>query len=311
MTLLAPGFLLLLIPVGLLAAGYALFQRRRPRFVVRFTAMDLLEEVVPEAPRWRRHLPPVLVLVGLLALVVGLARPAITLRRPQAAAVTVALDVSPSMLADDVAPTRLAAARRAISRFLATAPPDVHVGLVDFAGTAHLRVPPTTDHTRVGQVLDGLEVRSETALGEAVYTAVDSLMTTAAEPGTAGGVLLLSDGGSTTGPSAGSAVQRAVEENLPVWTVAFGTSRGRVRLSGETVEVPVNGQSLEQIAEGTGGEHLEAATVGELTGVLSDLRSELSATEAVEDVSAWVLLGGFLALLAAAALGLRWFGRLP
>lgn len=153
-------------------------------------------------------------------------------------------------------------------------------------------------------------MRSETALGEAVLTAIDSLKVAASAQQMAGGVMLLSDGSSTTGPTAKQAVHRATSEGVPVWTVAFGTARGRVTLGGETVAVPVDGSTLERIAGGTGGRHLEAATVRELGGVLDELRAEIAATEVVRELTSWVLLAGFAALLAGSALAVRWFGRI-
>lgn len=146
MSLLAPGCLLLLVPLGLAVAGYVVVQRRRPRFVVRFTAMDLLERVVPETPGWRRHLPPALMLLGLLAMVGGLARPAVTMQAYQDAAVVVAVDVSPRCSPTTWPPP---AWRRRGGRSRgswAPSPPRSDVGLVEFAGTARVRVPPTTEH---------------------------------------------------------------------------------------------------------------------------------------------------------------------
>ena len=218
MTFAAPARLGLLIAVAALAVGYIVAQRRRPRYAVRFTNLALLDVVAPDRPGLRRHLPAVVLLASAAAMVLALAHPArsVLVSRP-AGAVVVAVDVSPSMMATDVEPNRLAAAEAAVAHFADLLPERIHLGLVSFAGTAVVVVPPTADHELVRRALDHLTFRSQTALGEAVHASLDALADATA--GQAGAVVVLSDGASTTGRPDAVAAERARMAGVPVSTV--------------------------------------------------------------------------------------------
>ncbi|MGH9002543.1 MAG: VWA domain-containing protein, partial [Acidimicrobiia bacterium] len=283
---------------------------RRPRYALRFTNLDLLDVVAPDRPGMRRHLPALVVLVSAAAMALALARPArpILVTRP-AGSVVVAVDVSPSMMAADVPPSRLVAAGQAVARFADLLPPRIHLGLVGFAGTATVVVPPTPDHDLVRRAVEGLRYRSETALGEAIHASLDALA--ADDSAGPGGVVVLSDGASTTGRPDDAAARRAREAHVPVSTIAFGTADGTVVLRGESLPVPPDGSVLQAIADATGGRFFEAASAAELTQVYRTIgRSVTTATE-LQDLTTWFLGAAFASMLLASILALAWFARLP
>jgi len=310
MTFAAPARLGLLLVVAGLAVSYVVAQRRRPRYAVRFTNLELLDVIAPDRPGFRRHLPAVALLASTIAMVLGLARPAWPVRvtRP-AGAVVVAVDVSPSMMATDVRPDRLAAAQEAVAHFADLLPHRIHLGLVSFAGTAIVVVPPTSDHELVRRALGQLTFRSETSLGEAIHASLDALASD--DKGTAAGIVILSDGASTTGRPDGAAAQRARSAGVPVSTIAFGTPGGTVVLGGETLSVPPDKAALRSIAKTTGGRFFEAASASELTQVYRTIGRSVVTVDERKDLTAW-FLGAALALtLIASTLALTWFARLP
>ena len=174
MTFLAPVFLVGLLLVPVLAASYVWAQRRRSRYAVRFTNLDLLANIAPRRPGWRRHLPSALYLLAVATLAVGLARPTMVVPVPRDdATVILAIDVSASMQAEDVSPTRLAAARAAAQDFVDGLPESVRVGVVAFATRPMTLVTPTTDRAAVRAALDGLTPRDGTAMGDALMQVLD------------------------------------------------------------------------------------------------------------------------------------------
>lgn len=311
MTFAAPVRLGLLVAVAALAVGYIVAQRRRPRYAVRFTNLDLLDVVAPDRPGLRRHLPAVAVLASACAMVLALAHPARPVRVSRTAgAVVVAVDVSPSMMATDVRPTRLAAAEQAVAHFADLLPERIHLGLVSFAGTAVVVVPPTSDHELVRRALDHLTFRSETALGEAVHASLDALATDG-RAGPAGAVVVLSDGASTTGRPDAAAAERARTAGVPVSTIAIGTATGTVTLGGETLSVPPDDPDLRAIADTTGGRFFEAVSAAELTEVYRTIGRSVTTVKELQDLTAWFVTAALILILVASALALAWFARIP
>jgi len=309
-TLVAPARLAFLVAVVVIGLAYLLAQRRGPRYAVRFTNLDLLDIVAPDRPGLRRHLPPLVLLLSACALVVALAKPvrAVPVSR-RTGAVMVAVDVSPSMMATDVRPNRLAVAREAVAHFADQLPEPIRLGLVSFAGTAVVVIPPTSDHELVRQALDQLEYRSETAIGEAIHASLDALGTGPTAENAA--VVVLSDGASTTGRPLATATARARTNHVPVSTIAFGTPRGTVVLGGETLPVPPDDPALHEIADATGGRFFEAASAAELSAVYSSIGRSVTTTTELQDLSAWFIGAAFFGVLAASALALAWFARFP
>src|SRR5689334_1984757 len=169
MTFAEPVLLIALLGVPLAALGYLYVQRRRSRYVVRFTNVDLLANLVPKTPAWRRHVPPALYVAAMAALVIALARPSAMVAVPREdATIILAMDTSGSMMATDVAPSRLANAKQAAAAFVDQLPPTFQVGLVTFSTAAQVAVRPTTDRAEIHAALDSLVADGGTALGDAI-----------------------------------------------------------------------------------------------------------------------------------------------
>jgi len=174
MTFAQPFMLIALLGVPLAVLGYLYVQRRRSRYVVRFTNVDLLANLVPKAPAWRRHVPPALYVAAMAALVIALARPSAMVAVPREdATIILAMDTSGSMMATDVAPSRLASAKEAAATFVDQLPPTFQVGLVTFSTAAQVAVRPTTDRAEIHAALDSLVADGGTALGDAIGTSTD------------------------------------------------------------------------------------------------------------------------------------------
>jgi len=315
MTFLEPDRLFLLIAVAATAVGYVLLQRRRRQYALRFTELALLDKVAPDRPGFRRHVPAAAFLVMLGLLVAGFARPTAEVKVPrERATVLVAIDVSASMEATDVPPTRFDAAQEAARRFVGQLPEQFNVGIVAFDGRARVVVPPTTDRALVRSGIDGLDLGPATAIGEAVITALESIAgfdaEAAAEPPPAR-IVLLSDGENTAGRPPEIAAEEAAAAGVPVYTIAYGTSDGQVLSGGYVVPVPVDGPALERLADATGGRFYEAASGEELQAVYEDIGSSVGFRTERQEVSVWFIGFGLLAALGAASASLLWFSRLP
>ncbi|MFJ4835566.1 VWA domain-containing protein [Streptomyces sp. NPDC088747] len=316
MSLRSPGWLLLLVPLAGLIGAYLLVQRGRGRYAVRFTNLDLLDKVAPRRPGRRRHIPAGAFCATLALLVVGFARPATEVRVPrERATIVVAFDVSASMEATDVEPTRFLAAQRAALAFVDRLPERFNAGLVPFSGTATVAVPPTTDRELLSAAIEGLTTRQGTAIGDAVLAARDAVRTvdrqSETEPPPAH-IVLLSDGSNTQGRPLAAAAEEVAADEIPVSTIAYGTEEGTVDLpSGDRMPVPVDGPALEALASSTGGAFHEAATGEELQAVYEDIGSSVGYRTEEREVWQWFVAAGLITALAAAATSLLWFSRLP
>ncbi|WP_371551032.1 VWA domain-containing protein [Streptomyces sp. NBC_00554] len=312
----SPGWLLLLVPLAGLIGAYLLVQRRRGRYAVRFTNLDLLDKVAPRRPGRRRHIPAAAFCATMALLVLGFARPTTEVRVPrERATVVVAFDVSASMQATDVEPTRFEAAQQAALAFVDRLPERFNAGLVQFSGSATVAVPPTTDRDLLRSAIEGLTTRQGTAIGDAVVAARDAVRAldrqAETEPPPAH-IVLLSDGSNTQGRSVESAAEEVAADEIPVSTIAYGTEDGTVDLpSGDSMRVPVDGPALENLASRTGGDFHEAATGEELQAVYEDIGSSVGYRTEEREVWQWFVAAGLVTALAAAATSLLWFSRLP
>jgi Ca-activated chloride channel homolog len=232
------------------------------------------------------------------------------------ATVIMAVDVSLSMKATDIEPDRFRAMQKAAKEFVDVLPERINLGLVSFAGTATTLVPPTTDRAQVEGAIDNLDLAEATAIGEAVFTsltAIENFQSSLSgddQKSAPARIVLLSDGQTTVGREDTQAIDAARAAGVPVSTIAFGTDYGTLDLDGETVPVPVDRDSLEQIADQTGGSFSEAASASELEQVYSDLGSQIGYTTEPQDVSYWFVRFGVLFALIGAALSLLWTNRL-
>ncbi|MFJ4684293.1 VWA domain-containing protein [Streptomyces sp. NPDC088789] len=316
MSLRSPGWLLLLLPLAALIVAYALVQRRRGRYAVRFTNLDLLDKVAPRRPGRRRHLPALAFCATLGLLVVGFARPTTDVQVPrERATIVVAFDVSVSMEATDIAPNRFEAARDAALAFVDRLPARFNAGLVPFSGSASVAVAPTTDRDVLRNAIERLETGEGTAIGDAVVAARDAIRALDEQAETApppAHVVLLSDGSNTMGRPVEAAAEAAAADSVPVSTIAYGTQEGTITLStGDTVQVPADGPALERLARTTGGDFHEAATGEELQDVYEDIGSSVGHRTEEREIWQWFVAAGLITALAAAAMSLLWFSRLP
>jgi Ca-activated chloride channel family protein len=307
-----------------LAVAYVGVQHWRRRTMLRFTAVDLLDRVAPHRPGWRRHVVAALQLAGLAVGVVAIARPIEreTVRTESEGRIVVLFDVSLSMMATDVDPTRLDAAKQAARDFVEQVAPDIEVGLISFSGVVTTEVAPTLDREALDRGIENLELAESTAIGDALVSGTRLLTNLAGDDeGDNGGgddpapgaIVLLSDGETTVGRETSEGGEVAAEANVPVFTIAFGTPDGSITdpVSGETIPVPVRPEPLADVAETTGGAAYEAATATELGDAYDRIQDSLGATlgEEVETITelTWRWAAIAVAVLAVAwALGLWW-----
>jgi Ca-activated chloride channel family protein len=316
MTFQSPVWLLGLLVVAGLIAFYVLLQLRRKAYAARFTNVALLGSLVPKRPGWRRHLAFGLVALALATLVVSLAVPSAKVKVPrERATVIMALDVSLSMKATDIDPTRFRAMQTAAKQFVDVLPSRINLGLVSFAGSANTLVTPTTDRAQVRGAIDNLQLAESTAIGEAVFTSLTDIQNFQTSLGDSkkappARIVLLSDGYNTVGRADTQAIDAARAANVPVSTIAFGTDFGTLSLDGETVPVPVDRSTLKKIADETGGSYSEAASATQLQKVYAHLGSQIGFTTQPEDISSWFVRTGVLLALLGAVLSLVWTNRL-
>jgi len=312
---LAADRLWLLLVVGALSGAYVLLQRRRRHHAVRFTNLDLLASLAPRRPGWRRHVPAAAMGLALVAMVLGLARPARDERVPkEAATVVLVVDTSASMDATDVSPSRLGAAIAAGQEFVDGLPDRLRVGLVSFDRSTRVLAPPTTDRAAVDRALARLSTGPGTAAGEAIYTALDLLAANGATGGAEGeqtaAIVLLSDGFTTVGRPTESAAVDAAEQGVPVTTIAFGTPEGTVSVLGAEVPVPSDPDSMATVAETTGGTFFEAFSADDLSRVYDDIGSRIGFEVEQREISLVFVTLAMALLLAGLAAALVWQGRI-
>ncbi|MDG4831834.1 VWA domain-containing protein [Solwaraspora sp. WMMD1047] len=312
---LQPWWLLALLPVLAIAGAYVWRQLHRKSYALRFTNVELLRTLAPRGLGWRRHAAAGAFLLSLIALATAMARPSIDREEPlERATIMLAIDVSLSMEADDVAPTRLQAAQEAAKQFVAELPESYNLGLVAFAKSANVLVPPTKDRPAVTQAIDGLVLAEATATGEAVFTSLEAIRTVPAD-GAAGippaRIVLLSDGFLTAGRSVSEAAAAAQAANVPVSTIAFGTDSGRVTIGGQSQRVPVDRYALAELAETTQGHFYEASSVTELREVYEDMGSSIGFRTEPREITHWYAGIALLLSLIAGAMSLLWTSRLP
>ena len=313
-----PGWLGLLAVLALLAAGYVWVQKQRLRHTLRFSNLALLERVAPRTPGWRRHVPPVLLLVALISLTVALAGPTAQARVPRnRATVMLVIDVSLSMQSHDVAPSRLAAAQDAATTFVRGMPPTINLGLESFAGTAAVLVPPTTDRDPVIGQIATLKLAESTGTGEALAAALSAIDAFNAQiPGSAAGppparIVLMSDGKQTVGRDEFDVATQAGSRHIPISTISFGTPYGTINLGGRDLPVPVDDPSLERVAQLSGGQFYPAQSNAELHQVYDTLGEQIGYQTIQADTSKTWLALGTLTSIVAAAIALTRAQRLP
>lgn len=318
MSFAAPGILVALVALPLLVFLYAGEQRRRRAAAAAFAAPAMQPSVVPRRPRWRRHAPMAAVALALALLVVAAAKPQRTVAVPvERASVMLATDVSGSMTATDIQPSRLVAAKRAARRFVDEVPDRLNVGLLAFNSAPRVLQSPTRDREAVKAAIDNMQPSGGTATGEAIATATSVLR----RAGVSGNrrppaaILLLSDGKSTSGRDAVAAARAAARLDVPVYTVVLGTDQGTItvpRAGGGTAtrNVPPDPESLAEIARVSGGKTYTAQTASGLKEIYKSLGSQLGHEQRKREITSAVTGGGLVLMLVGVAMSLRWFNRL-
>jgi Ca-activated chloride channel family protein len=307
-------FLLFLVVVLGLIGLYIVVQLARHKRMLRFANMELLESVAPKRPSRWRHVPAILLVLSLLLLTVAMAGPTNDVRIPRnRAVVMLVIDVSQSMRATDVSPSRLAAAQEAAKQFADQLTPGINLGLIAYAGTATVLVSPTTNRDATKTAIDKLQLADRTATGEGIFTALQAIATVGAVIG--GGdeppparIVLMSDGKETV-PSnpdnpkgAYTAARTAKDQGVPISTVSFGTPYGYVEINNQRQPVPVDAEMLKKIAELSGGEAYTASSLEQLKEVFTNLQEQIGYETRKGDASAgWLRLGALVLALAGLA----------
>lgn len=275
-----------------------------------------LRRFLPSARPWKSHVAVVMSIITMAALVLAFAQPKAYHEVPRdRATVVISIDVSLSMVATDVEPSRLSAAKTAAKEFLGDLPERFNVSLVKFAASAQLVVPPTTDRAAVSTAIDHLEVMPSTAIGEGIYTSLNALKLVPEDPKHPGetppaAIVLLSDGATNVGRPSLTAAQQAGSQGVPVYTIAYGTAGGYVVEHGERQPVPVNHHELAAVAKASGGEKFAAESLGQLTDVYKSIAKSIGYEKVYGEVTErYVGVALILAVLMAVSvvtLGARW-----
>jgi Ca-activated chloride channel family protein len=307
MTFASPVLLAGLALVPLLVGAYVLADRRARRTSRRHVAAALRPAVVPRRAGWRRHLPVAGGLAAAGLLLAALARPQTTVAVPvEHARVIVMTDRSGSMLAKDVRPDRLTAARNAAAQFLTSVPAAVRVGAIAFNQQPTVLASPTQDHQAVRQAITTIRAAGTTATGDALAEALRLLR---GDKGPAA-IVLLSDGKSVRGRDVLQVARAARAAKVPVFTVSLGTASGTITTKAGTSRVPPDTATMRQVASITGGKAYAIADAQQLRSVYASLGSKVTTVHRKQDVSSMFAGGALLVLLAGTLAGVRMTGRL-
>jgi len=326
----------------LLVLLYLWLLHRRKKSTVRFASIALVRQALGKGPGWRRHVPPLLLGLALLTLMVAVSRPTAVIKLPsQQETIILAMDVSGSMRASDIKPTRLAASQEAAKNFVNELPNSVRIGVVAFAGTAAVVQAPTLSREDVVAAIDRFQLQRATAIGSGIVLSLATLFPDAGydlsqitgarpmppgfgdkqqekpafkpvEPGSyaSAAIILLTDGQRTTGPDTLEMAKLAADRGVRIYTVGMGTTQGEIiGFDGWSMRVRLDEETLKQVALLTRGEYFYAGTAEDLKKVYQGLSSKLVVEKRETEITAlFTALGALLALLAA-GLSLWWFGR--
>ena len=325
MTFLWPEMLWFFGVVPLLVAAYVLALRRNSKLAVRYASLSILKAAMP-GRSLRRHVPPLLFLLAVIGMLFAVARPATVISLPsQHDVVILAMDVSGSMRADDVKPTRLAAAQAAARAFVKDSPRSTRVGVVAFAGSAALVQAPTSEREAIYSAIDALQLQNATAIGAGILASLKAIFPdeefevkktknmNAIAPGSYGAaaIILLTDGQTTTGPDPVDAARLAADRGVRVYTVGIGTPEGQI-LTGEgwSIRVRLDEDALKIVADLTRAEYFFAGSALDLKKVYETLTARLVMEKRETEVTALFSAIATSLALVSAALSLLWFNRL-
>ena len=329
-------WLAVLLPLAV--AGYLYLLRRKKKAALRYSNLALVKAAMGGAPAWRRHVPPALLLAALAAMIVAIARPEALVTLPaNNETVILAMDVSGSMRATDVAPNRLAAAQAAAKQFIAEVPSSVKIGIVAFAGTATVAQAPTRNKEDLVAAIDRFQLQRATAIGSAIIVSMATLFPDGGydvasftyerqsqrmppkssfrpmPPGSYASavIVLLTDGQRTAGPDSLEAARLAADRGVRIYTVGVGTPQGAiVGIEGWSMHVRLDEETLKSIADLTRGEYFYAGSAPDLNQIYRHLTSRFVLETKKTEVGALFTAAAGLLVLAAAGLSLFWFSRI-
>ena len=311
MSFLHPERLWLLLVVVAVAGGYLLLQRHRQQAVARYTNPAMLGSIAPPSLGWRRHASTALAIGALAVVVLAIAQPTRQVHVPKdEGLIVIAVDVSESMNATDVEPSRIQAAISGALDFVDKVPPGFDIGLVAFDGGARLVISPTKDRAALTNAIDNLQTGPGTAGGDAIYTGLDAIkaavnpdaLANAKTPPAA--IVLLSDGVTNRGRSITQAAKDAADAGVPVSTIAFGTRGGTIDIEGRRIPVPADETTMAEVADLSGGNAFTAGSLSELENVYRDIRLTVAYTTEPREVTTWLVGFALLALVAATAVSM-------
>jgi Ca-activated chloride channel family protein len=339
MNFLWPGNLLVVLIVPILLAAYIWAQRRRQKYALRYASLSLVREALGSGPGRKRHIPPALFLLALLFMALGTARPETVVVVPvQEGTVILALDVSGSMLAEDLAPTRMEAAKDAAKAFVARQGADVKLGVVAFSGDAQIVQTPTKDKDLVVAAINRLRPQRATAIGRGMLASLDAifedsedvapsiiaLKRLAGEPtgptpppvpmgaDRTATIVLLSDGQNNQFPAPQQVIEDAAHRGIRIYTIGVGSADGTVvRIQGRSVRTRLDEATLKQIADQTGGQYFNASNTKDLRAVYENLSTQLVFRQQKTEVTAILTAIAAVFSMIAAGLSLFWFNRIP
>jgi Ca-activated chloride channel family protein len=341
MTFAWPGLLWLLVLVPVLVAAYLILLRRKKAEALRFSAVGLLREAVGKGKRWKRHVPPLLLLLALAAMILAMARPSAVVSLIAARqTVILAMDISGSMRARDIAPSRFEASQAAARSFIKGQPSNVSIGVVAFAGTAALVQPPTRNKDEVLAALDRFRLQRGTAVGSGILTALSAIFEQAnidigpidlnraapldpsappppeppppVEPGSfrSAIIILLTDGQTNTGPDPIEAARKSADLGVRIYTVGLGTTRGQIiGYEGWSMRAQLDEVSLKKIADLTSGKYFKADSGTNLLDVYRNLGTQLNLEKERTEITALFTALAAALVLVSALLSLLWYRR--
>ena len=344
-TFLWPTLLWLLLALPLMVLLYVWLLKRKKKMALRFASLSIVREAMGKGPGVRRHIPPLLFLIALTAMLLAAARPfAVVVLPSQQETIMLAMDVSGSMRATDVAPSRIVAAQNAAKAFLAALPRDVKVGIVAFAGSAQVAQIPTLNREDLVSAIDRFQLQRATAIGNGIVLSLATLFPDAGidlsamqfgqrqkgvsidqpqkeakqpfvpvAPGsyTSAAIILLTDGQRTTGVDSMEAAKMAADRGVRVYTVGIGTVTGEtIGFEGWSMRVKLDEETLKAIANKTQADYFYAGTAADLKKVYETLSSRLTMEKKETEVSGLLALAAAVLAIAAAALSMLWFNRI-
>lgn len=339
MNFLWPGNLILILVVPALVAAYIWAQRRRQKYALRYASLSLVREALGNGPGRKRHIPPALFLTALLFMAVGTARPETVVVAPvQEGTVILAIDVSGSMLAEDLKPNRMEAAKAAAKAFVDRQGADVSLGVVAFSGDAQIVQSPTKDHDLVIAAINRLRPQRATAIGRGILASLDAIFENsedvapsvialhrlAGEPtgptpvpvpvgaDRTATIVLLSDGQNNQFPAPQQVIEDAASRGIRIYTVGVGSAEGTVvRIQGRSVRTRLDEATLRQIADQTGGQYYNASNENDLRAVYENLSTQLVFRQQKTEITAILTAIAAVFSMVGAALSLFWFNRIP